>query len=81
MCPPNHYRDEKQKCKKIKVVELESESDLSMNAMIDRIENQLSSRTRKVCPAGKELNYATGRCRKICKPGTVRNNKGRCVKI
>ena len=81
VCPPNHYRDEKQKCKKIKAVELESESDLSMNGMIDRIGNQLSSRTRKVCPAGKELNYATGRCRKICKPGTVRNNKGRCVKI
>ena len=81
VCPPNHYRDEKQKCKKIKVVELESESDLSMNAMIDRIENQLSSRTRKVCPAGKELNFVTGRCRKICKPGTVRNKKGNCVKI
>ena len=79
--PHNHYRDEKQKCKKIKVVELESESDLSMNAMIDRIENQLSSRTRKVCPAGKELNFVTGRCRKICKPGTVRNKKGNCVKI
>ena len=79
VCPPNHYRDEKQKCKKIKVVELES--DLSMNTMIDKIENQLFSTTRKVCPAGKELNYATGRCRKICKPGTVRNKKGNCVKI
>jgi serine/threonine protein kinase len=81
VCPPNHYRDEKQKCKKIKVVELESESDFSMNGMIDRIGNQLSSTTRKVCPAGKELNFVTGHCRKICKPGTVRNNKGRCVKI
>jgi hypothetical protein len=81
VCPPNHYRDEKQKCKKIKVVELESKSDFSMNAMIDTIGNQLSSTTRKVCPAGKELNFVTGRCRKMCKPGTVRNKKGNCVKI
>jgi serine/threonine protein kinase len=81
VCPPNHYRDEKQKCKKIKVIDLESESDFSMNAMIDRIGNQLSSRTRKVCPVGKELNFATGRCRKICNLGTVRNNKGNCIKI
>ena len=81
VCPPNHYRDKKQKCKKIKIIDLESESDFSMNGMIDRIGNQLSSTTRKVCPAGKELNFVTGRCRKICKPGTVRNKKGNCVKL
>jgi len=81
VCPPNHYRDAKQKCKKIKVVESEYDSEFSMNAMIDRIGNQLSSATRKNCPPGKELNLITGRCRNKCNPGTVRNKKGRCVKI
>ena len=65
VCPPNHYRDSKQNCKKIKVVDLVS----------------YSSSTRKVCPPGKEINIVTGRCRNVCKRGTVRNKKGNCVKI
>jgi serine/threonine protein kinase len=81
LCPPNYYRDAKQNCKKNKVVESESVSNFSMNAMIDRIGNQLSSATRKNCPPWKELNLITGRCRNKCNPGTVRNKKGRCVKI
>jgi hypothetical protein len=32
------------------------------------------------CKAGEEMNPATGRCRKVCPDGTVRNEKGRCVK-
>ena len=59
----------------------DSDSNFNMNAVIDRLENQLSSKTRKVCIKGKELNLVTGRCRNVCKPGTVRNKKGRCVKI
>jgi serine/threonine protein kinase len=76
VCPPNYYRDATQKCKKNKVIDLESDSDFSINAMI--LENQLSS---KVCREGKELNLVTGRCRNVCKPGTIRNKKGNCVKI
>jgi hypothetical protein len=36
--------------------------------------------TTHLCKAGEELNPATGRCRKVCPDGTVRNEKGRCVK-
>ena len=36
--------------------------------------------TTHLCKAGEELNPATGRCRKVCPEGTVRNEKGRCVK-
>lgn len=76
VCPPNYYRDATQKCKKNKVIDLESHSDFSINAMI--LENQLFS---KVCQEGKEFNIVTGRCRNVCKPGTIRNKKGNCVKI
>jgi hypothetical protein len=34
----------------------------------------------KPCKPDQERNPATNRCRKTCKSGTVRNNKGRCVK-
>ena len=27
-----------------------------------------------------EINPATGRCRKVCPPGTIRNEKGVCTK-
>lgn len=35
----------------------------------------------KRCPTGKELNAKTNRCRKKCSLKTVRNSKGRCVKV
>jgi len=34
----------------------------------------------KTCKEGEELNPITGRCRKVCPPGKVRNAKGNCVK-
>jgi hypothetical protein len=34
----------------------------------------------KRCPEGKEVNPKTGRCINKCADGTVRNDKGRCVK-
>ncbi len=72
-CPPNHYRDTTGKCKKTK----------KQNTFFDYdvFENSSSKKTRKVCPPGKEMNYETGRCRIECKPGTMRNSKGRCVKL
>jgi len=68
VCPPNHYRDSTGKCKKVKVVLAKQSS-----------RKQSSRKTQKACPPGKELNFATGRCRNVCKPGTIRNNKGNCV--
>lgn len=73
VCPPNHFRGPTGRCKKVKVVDLISGNSSS--------ERSFSSRTRKACPAGKEMNPATGRCRIACKQGTIRNSKGRCVKI
>ena len=73
VCPPNHFRGPTGRCKKVKVVDLISGNSSS--------EQSFWSRTRKACPPGKELNPATGRCRIRCKPGTIRNSKGRCVKI
>jgi serine/threonine protein kinase len=73
VCPPNHYRSTTGKCKKVKKVKLFFDYDV--------FENSSLKKTRKVCPPGKEINYATGRCRIQCKPGTIRNSKGRCVKI
>ena len=71
ICPPNHFRNNKTgKCRKVKLVDLISDSSTTER-----------SKTRKACPPGKEFNYATGRCRIECKPGTIRNSKGRCVKI
>jgi len=35
----------------------------------------------KPCKDGEEINPATNRCRKVCPPGTTRNEKGVCVKI
>jgi hypothetical protein len=35
----------------------------------------------KSCKEGEEINPATNRCRKVCPPGTTRNEKGVCVKI
>jgi len=71
ICPPNHFRNNKTgKCKKVKLVDLISDSSSTER-----------SKTRKACPPGKEFNYATSRCRIQCKPGTIRNSKGRCVKI
>ena len=32
------------------------------------------------CKDDEEINVETGRCRKVCSPGTVRNEKGKCVK-
>jgi hypothetical protein len=32
------------------------------------------------CKADEEINPETGRCRKVCPPGTSRNEKGKCVK-
>lgn len=73
VCPPNHYRDSTGKCKKVKVVVLASSPKRSSP-------KRSSRKTQKACPPGKELNLATGRCRNVCKPGTIRNNKGNCVK-
>jgi serine/threonine protein kinase len=71
ICPPNHFRNNKTgKCKKVKLVDLISDSSSTER-----------SKTRKACPPGKEFNYTTSRCRIQCKPGTIRNSKGRCVKI
>jgi serine/threonine protein kinase len=72
VCPPNHYRDTNGKCKKMK--------NASQFFDYDVFENSSSKKTQKVCPPGKEINYATGRCRIQCKPGTMRNSKGRCVR-
>ena len=65
MCLPNHFRDTNGKCKKTQKVRLV----------------QSAQPATKVCPPGQELNVATNRCRKTCKQGTIRNSKGRCVKI
>lgn len=73
VCPPNHFRGPTGRCKKVQVVDLISGNSSS--------ERSFWSRTRKACPPGKELNPATGRCRIPCKTGTIRNSKGRCVKI
>jgi hypothetical protein len=73
VCPPNHYRDTNGKCKKMKTANQFFDYDV--------FENSSSKKTRKVCPPGKEMNYKTGRCRIECKPGTMRNSKGRCVKL
>lgn len=35
----------------------------------------------KVCPEGKELNDATGRCRITCDEGKTRNLRGNCVNV
>ena len=49
-------------------------------------EIMLSSTQRKLlekviaCPAGKEYNFATGRCVKPCSPGYTRNVEGKCRK-
>jgi lipopolysaccharide biosynthesis glycosyltransferase len=32
------------------------------------------------CKDDEEINPETGRCRKVCPPGTIRNEKGKCVK-
>jgi Fe-S-cluster-containing hydrogenase component 2 len=32
------------------------------------------------CKDGEEINPETGRCRKVCPPGTIRNENGKCVK-
>jgi serine/threonine protein kinase len=70
ICPPNQLRDNKTgKCKKVKVVDLISDSSTTER-----------SKTRKACPPGKEFNYMTSRCRVKCKQGTIRNQKGRCVR-
>lgn len=71
VCPPNHFRDTNGKCKKTKQRNQFFDYDVFDNS---------SKKTQKVCPPGKEMNYATGRCRIQCKPGTIRNNKGRCVR-
>lgn len=34
----------------------------------------------KPCQPGSERNPETNRCRKTCEPGTIRNDKGRCIK-
>jgi len=34
----------------------------------------------KNCKEDEEINPETGRCRKVCPPGTSRNEKGKCVK-
>lgn len=73
VCPPNHFRSTTGKCKKVKMAKLFFDYDVFGNSS--------SKKTRKVCPPGKELNYETGRCRIECKPGTMRNSKGRCVKL
>lgn len=69
VCPPNHFRDTNGKCKKVKQV---NDNDVFVNLS--------SKKTQKACPPGKEMNLETGRCRIQCKPGTIRNNKGRCVR-
>jgi serine/threonine protein kinase len=73
VCPPNYYRDTNGKCKKMK--------NANQFFDYDVFENSSSKKTRKVCPPGKEMNLTTGRCRIECKPGTMRNSKGRCVKL
>ena len=37
------------------------------------------SKTRKICPEGKELNPLTNRCVVKCKPGQIRNQQFKCV--
>ena len=32
------------------------------------------------CKEDEEINPETGRCRKVCPPGTIRNEKGKCVR-
>jgi hypothetical protein len=72
VCPPNHFRDTNGKCKKTKKQNQFFDYDVFDNS---------SKKTQKVCPPGKELNLTTGRCRIECKPRTMRNSKGRCVKL
>jgi serine/threonine protein kinase len=68
-CLPGQYRDViTRRCKKIKVVEEARQEARPVNQQV------------KLCVSGKEMNPQTRRCRNICKAGTVRNNKGRCVK-
>lgn len=71
VCPPNHFRDTNGKCKKTKKQNQFFDYDVFDNS---------SKKTQKVCPPGKELNLTTGRCRIECKPRTMRNSKGRCVR-
>ena len=39
-----------------------------------------SAKKNKECTGGKVINPLTGRCVNPCPPGTIRNEKGRCVK-
>ena len=39
-----------------------------------------SAEKNKECTGGKVINPLTGRCVNPCPPGTIRNEKGRCVK-
>jgi hypothetical protein len=42
-------------------------------------DKQKVKKTQK-CKEDEEINPETGRCRKVCPPGTTRNEKGKCVK-
>ena len=43
--------------------------------------NKIANKTKKVnkCKDDEEINPETGRCRKKCPEGKVRNEKGNCV--
>jgi hypothetical protein len=70
----NKHRKAELKAKKIKVEEI-------VKPCSKRKMRDTKTKPQPGCPAGKEPNPATGRCRTACKLDQIRNPKtGRCVK-
>jgi hypothetical protein len=56
-------------------------SSLKKSSSPKKVSLKKSSSPKKVskCKEDEEINEETGRCRKVCPIGTVRNEKGKCV--
>jgi serine/threonine protein kinase len=72
-CPSHKQRNSKGNCV----------GKTKNNKRTSKTKNKKSSSIKtkkiKICPSGKELNPATGRCRNKCPSNKERNSKGNCV--
>jgi serine/threonine protein kinase len=71
-CPSHKQRNSKGNC----VVKTKNDKHSSKTK---NKKSSIKTKKIKICPSGKELNPATGRCRNKCPPNKERNSKGNCV--